>query len=317
MNKKMKAALAIGLGTSAGLLITSGLYFYNQSVGLKKKIAHPDYDPINVVPNDPWKDEKEWFQSVDSEWMTVTSNDQLRLSGLFIPAKTESKKIAILAHGYNGNNKEMAPFSKLFHDLDFNLLLPDARGHGESEGDYIGFGWPERRDYLVWIDELISRFGASAEIILYGISMGGATVLNVSGEDLPTNVKAVISDCAFSSVSKELAHQLRTSYKLPPHPFIPMTSFITKLKAGYWFHEAAPVEQVKKSDTPTLIIHGDADDFVPTSMAYDLYEALNTSKQLYIVPGAKHTYSYVTDKRAYEETIEHFLDTHMARTVEF
>ena len=135
--------------------------------------------------------------------------------------------------------------------------------------------------------------------------------MNVSGEDLPSNVKAIVEDCGYSSVSKEMAHQLKTMYKLPQYPIIPLTSFVTKIKAGYWFGEANPENQVKKSQTPILFIHGDADTFVPTYMAYDVFNAASSPKELYIVPEAAHSYSYVTDKEEYRFRIKRFLSRYL------
>jgi hypothetical protein len=209
----------------------------------------------------------------------------------------------------------MALFAKLFYDLGFTIVLPDARGHGDSEGDYIGFGWPERHDYLAWIDSIIKRYGDDTELVLFGVSMGGATVLNVSGEDLPKQVKAIVEDCGYSSVEKELSYQLKNLYKLPSYPFIPMTSLLTKYKAGYSFTEASPLDQVKKSTTPTLFIHGDQDSFVPTDMAYELYQAAASDKVLYIVPGAEHAYSYVTDKEEYRRQVRRFLARYLTHTI--
>ncbi|BDP53469.1 hypothetical protein EfmJHP35_13930 [Enterococcus faecium] len=77
---------------------------------------------------------------------------------------------------------------QMFHDMGYNVLVPDARGHGKSEGDYIGFGWPERKDYVQWINKVLENNGKSQEIVLYGVSMGAATVMMTSGEKLPDNV---------------------------------------------------------------------------------------------------------------------------------
>lgn len=94
-----------------------------------------------------------------------------------------------------------------------------------------------------------------------------------------------------------------------------MTSLLTKYKAGYSFTEASPVEQVKKSTTPTLFIHGDRDSFVPTQMAYELYQAAASDKFLYIVPGAEHAYSYVTDKEEYRRQVTRFLARYLDHTL--
>lgn len=312
--KTLKIALS-ALGATSAALLYSSIHFYKQAVKNKRSTAPLDYDLINVVPNDPWEEEKLWFQKVERDTLTIQSQDELTLKAMLVEHEQANKKVAILAHGYSGTSKEMAPFAKLFYDLGFTIVLPDARGHGDSEGDYIGFGWPERHDYLAWIDSLISRYGQDTEIVLFGISMGGATVLNVSGEALPDQVKAIVEDCGYSSVEKELSYQLKNLYKLPSYPFIPMTSLLTKYKAGYSFTEASPVDQVKKSSTPTLFIHGDKDSYVPTDMAYELYQAAASDKVLYIVPGAEHAYSYVTDKDEYRRQVTRFLSRYLTHTI--
>lgn len=312
--KTLKIALS-ALGTTSAALLYSSIYFYKQAVKNKRSTVPLDYDLINVVPNDPWEKEKIWFQKVERNTLTIQSQDNLTLKAMLVEHEKANKKVAILAHGYSGTSKEMAPFAKLFYDLGFTIVLPDARGHGDSEGDYIGFGWPERHDYLAWIDSLINRYGQDTEIVLFGVSMGGATVLNVSGEILPDQVKAIVEDCGYSSVEKELSYQLKNLYKLPSYPIIPMTSLLTKYKAGYSFTEASPVDQVKKSSTPTLFIHGDKDSFVPTDMAYELYQAAASDKALYIVPGAEHAYSYVTDKDEYRRQVARFFSRYLNHTI--
>jgi len=313
MNKLTKWGLLGAAGLSTGFFTYASAYFYKSAVSINKKDFLDDYSMEKIYPDDPWAIEKEWYQSVEKEVLLQRATDGLLLSGLFIPAEENSKKVAIIAHGYSGSNRDMAPWAKLFHDMGFNLLLPDARGHGESEGDYIGFGWHERKDYLLWIRQMVDKLGDESEVILYGLSMGGATVLNVSGEELPSNVKAIVEDCGYSSVSSEMAHQLKLLYKLPQYPFIPLTSFITKLKAGYWFGEANPEKQVQKSLTPILFIHGEEDTFVPTHMAHDLYQAAGGPKELYIVPEAKHAYGYVTNKDEYRSRVRNFISRHLSR----
>jgi hypothetical protein len=312
--KTLKIALT-ALGATSAALLYSSIYFYKQAVTNKKTTPSPDYDLINVVPNDPWEEAKLWFQKVNRDILTIRSQDNLTLKAMLVENPKAQGKVAILAHGYSGTSKEMAPFAKLFYDLGFTILLPDARGHGDSEGEYIGFGWPERHDYLAWIDSIIKRYGDDTELVLFGVSMGGATVLNVSGEDLPKQVKAIVEDCGYSSVEKELSYQLKNLYKLPSYPFIPMTSLLTKYKTGYSFAEASPLDQVKKSTTPTLFIHGDQDSFVPTDMAYELYQAAASDKALYIVPGAEHAYSYVTDKEEYRRQVRRFLARYLTQKI--
>ncbi|WP_312880252.1 alpha/beta hydrolase [Paenibacillus phytorum] len=182
-----------------------------------------------------------------------------------LAADRSTDRTVILAHGYAGQAMQMGKLAQMYKDtLGFNVLIPDARGHGRSEGHYIGFGWPERKDYVQWIDKVIEHMGEQSKIVLHGVSMGGATVMMTSGEALPPNVKAIVEDCGYTTAKDQLAYQLKRMYRLPIFPLLHLTSLLTKLRAGYFFGEASALDQLQKSKTPMLFIHGDADLFVPT-----------------------------------------------------
>jgi fermentation-respiration switch protein FrsA (DUF1100 family) len=207
----------------------------------------------------------------------------------------------------------------MFHDsFGMSVLLPDARGYGLSQGDYTGFGWHERLDMLRWVDWVKRRAEgpggeprAGARIVLFGLSMGGATVLAAGGEDPGGEVKAIVDDCGYSSLMEQMAWQQKLRYGYRGTFILKALSRLTKKRAGYCFEEVSPLEQVKKSKTPTLFIHGEADDFVPFEMVLRLHEACAAEKELYAVPGAAHGAAYDTDPAEYEKRIGNFLDKYM------
>lgn len=254
-----------------------------------------------------------WFDQQPFETLEMASHDGLLLRGYYLAAKTPTPKTAILAHGYMGNaRKDMAGVAKMYHEIfGYNVLMPDDRGHGESEGRYIGFGWLDRLDYVKWIHFVLNKVGQDAQIVLHGISMGGATVLMTSGEELPEQVRCVISDCAYTSVKDILTHQARQLYKLPAFPLLSIISLICKLRAGYFFGEASTLAQVKKAHLPTLFIHGGEDLFVPTAMLNPLYEASTAPKAKFIVPTAGHGLAYAVDVAGYRQQVRDFLQKFM------
>ncbi|PQC28062.1 alpha/beta hydrolase [Enterococcus mundtii] len=292
------------------VLVFAGNYFYNYAVVPSEKDFLEGDTPGTTKTNEE-SSAQSWFANPDNrkEWQQ-TSADGLKLSAIYLPA-TDSHKTAIVAHGYMGDAETMANYAKMFHDLGYNVLVPDARGHGKSEGDYIGFGWHERKDYVKWIDQVLETNGQSEEIVLYGISMGAATVMMTSGESLPTNVKAIIEDCGYSSVNEELAYQLNELFGLPPFPLIQVTSLMTKIRAGYFFGEADAIKQLEKNKLPMLFIHGDADTFVPYEMLDKVYQATNGPKEKYVVPGAEHAKAYSVDPENYQKTVSNFLEKYV------
>ena len=86
---------------------------------------------------------------------------------------------------------------------------------------------------------------------------------------------------------------------------------VTFLRAGYSFTEASAVNQTAKSHTPTLFIHGGCDDYFPSEMVYELYEAAECPKDLLVIPEATHGYSMFADYAQYWERIWKFTDTYL------
>lgn len=292
-------------------LILSSFYFYRVAVGRNSKAylcRNKDPNQINeAAAQSPEQNEDElWLDSAGCETWEVTSEDGLRLKAHYVAVPT-SKKAVLLFHGYSAKGKDMAGFARSLYSRGFNVLMPDARGHGESEGRYIGFGWHERRDCLLWIRRVAERLGEDAQIVLMGISMGAATVMMASGENLPPQVKAIVEDCGYTSVWEQLGWQLKRIYKLPRFPFLHATSLLTKLRAGYGFKEASALNQVKKCRTPMLFIHGEDDTFVPYHMVHKLYDACPAEKDIYTVPGAGHGMACTTDIAAYENKVSSFI----------
>lgn len=158
----------------------------------------------------------------------------------------KTNKYIIACHGYTSKAAEMGVYAIHFADKGYSVLMPDARAHGESEGNLIGMGWPERFDILKWIDKIIES-DPEAQIVLYGISRGAATVMMTSGENLPDNVKAVIEDCGYSSVFDELKWMANSMGHVPSFPLVYEVSLINELKSGFSLKEASAVEQVKKA----------------------------------------------------------------------
>ncbi len=292
------------------LLTIASLYFYNVAVARRpKEFLSTSPDLVTNQNTELVAFDTSWLERHPFEDIEMKSYDGLLLHGYYLAAPTPTTKTALLAHGYNGSAKnDMGAFAKLYHEvLGYNVLMPDDRGHGASEGASIGFGWLDRLDYLKWLHYLLQRVGADAHIVLHGVSMGGATVLMASGEELPEQVKCIVSDCAYTSVKDILSYQARRLYKLPPFPLVSLVSLVCKIRAGYFFSEASALRQVRKTNKPILFIHGAEDTFVPVSMLESLYHACPTYKDKLIVPKAGHGLAYSADVPGYRKMVGEFV----------
>lgn len=254
-------------------------------------------------------EEKAWYKSVRQN-VYIQTEDGLKLHGYKINNENNNGKYVIACHGYGGRADEFGRYAKYFYDMGYSVILPDARAHGQSEGNIKYMGWQERLDLLTWIDEIIKE-EPNAKIVLFGVSMGASTVMMASGEDLPEQVKAIVEDCGYSSVWDEFEYVLKSNLHLPAFPTMQVSSLVTKIRAGYSFKEASAVEQVKKSKTPTLFIHGSNDTFVPFFMLDMVYDAASCEKEKLVVEGAGHAGSTRKDPKLYWETIEKFLIKHV------
>lgn len=281
-----------------------GTYFYNFAIS---RHVSKDFIGIEELPKEEKERRENWIKEHSKDvYLTSSNNGNLKLHAYEFKSKQKTDTWVIVIHGYSVEGKGMQLYAEEFFNKGYNVLLLDLRGAGKSEGDYIGMGWHERLDTIDWINYLIKN-DKKCKIILFGISMGAATVMMTTGEKLPKNVKLAIEDCGYTSVYDIFAYQVKKVFKLPPKPILAMAGTVTKIKAGYSFKEASCIEQLKKSKTPTLFIHGDKDDFVKFDMLDKVYNQANCKKEKLVIEGAEHAESATVDPEKYWGKIDEFI----------
>ena len=252
----------------------------------------------------------EEFKKVPYEKVTILSHDGIKLAGRYYHFK-DNAPVSIVFHGYRGNvARDACGGFRMSRDNGFNVLLINQRAHFESGGRTITFGVKERYDCLDWIEYVRDRFGKETPIVLMGLSMGAAVVLMAGGLDLPSNVKGILADCGYTS-PKEILQTVIKQMKFP----VKISYFFVRLSAiifgGFDPEEASAKEALKSCKVPVLIIHGEADDFVPCRMSHDNYDACASRKEILTVPGAGHGMSYCINSEAYVNAVQKFIDSIM------
>ncbi|QOV20434.1 alpha/beta hydrolase [Blautia liquoris] len=248
-------------------------------------------------------------QSLSKEW-SLTTNDGYQLIGKVFFNEKRSHKWVLLLHGYTGWKEELYPIGHQYALQGYQVLAPDMRCSGESGGNFIGMGWTDRKDNLLWIQNILKQ-DPEAEIVIHGQSMGAAGALMLAGENLPSNVKAVVSDCAYTDVYSIFQKQIKEWFHLPGFPIIDGANLMLRMRGGYNIKDASAIQAVKKTKLPILFIHGDQDAFIPVKMAHELYEAANGDKKLLIVKGAGHAQSQDKNPARYYGTVFSFLEKYI------
>ena len=312
MKKKTLLKAAIGAGVvGASLPVLIDMLLINRKFdlpqGAKDAISGADMSDLHALRDDYMN----WLENYGYEQHQLITDDGLTLNGYLMKAKEESSIYAFCVHGYRSSGKkEFCGLVQYYLKHGINVFFVDHRGAESSEGNFIGFGAYECKDCIKWLDYINNTFGPDISLILHGISMGSATVMMMTGsDDLPANVKMCVADCGYTSAWDEFTYKLG-EMKVPAHPLIEIVNGINKRVGGYDFRDDTnALEAVKRSKTPTLFVHGDADAFVPTKMVYEVYDACACpDKDILVVQGADHAASYITDREAYEAKLDAFVE---------
>ncbi len=275
------------------------------SIDLKK-----DYRVVNQ--EDPFfKPSYDWYQKIPKEDITITSYDNYKLKGVFIPSIDEtSSSLAIVVHGYHACSDDMIAIAKLYSDLGFKVILINQRGHHGSEGTFASFGYYEKYDIKKWIEYALRTYSATDRILLHGVSMGAASIIQTTGLNIPENVRYLVLDSSFSHLYRMFAKMLKPAIL---KAFLPGVSMITFFKHHFFIEMVRPLKFIKKSKIPFLIIHGEEDEMVPFQMGKDLYEhSKSPYKDFYPVPDCLHGVGYIKDTLGIELFMRNTLPEHFA-----
>ena len=257
-----------------------------------------------------------WFDKLAGDGVlkdtVILGYEDAHIHGFYVPAArpAEAQGTAIVVHGYSDNHFVFLYLVRMYRDeFNYNVLFPDLQYHGYSEGDYAHMGWYDRFDLMKWIEVAHDIFQDDF-MVLHGVSMGAATVMMTSGEDLPEYVRAFVEDCGYSSVWDQFAANLKQSFHMPPFPILTSANIVCKKKYGWSFKEASCVDQLAKCDRPMLFIHGDADDFVPFSHLQKNFDAKKKGyKDMWVAEGAVHANAFAKHPEEYKQKVSGFLET--------
>lgn len=287
-------------------VIIAGGSFYMLDYSLAPNPDRMNTDMTFRQQFEEYPETKDWVDSLNSigalrdTFLLMPSGE--RHHALFVDKG--SRSTAVVIHGWRDCAVEFLWLARIYeHHLGYNVVMPDLHACGQSEGSAIQMGWKDRFDVMRWMEAFLTD-----TMVVHGVSMGAATTMMLSAEAMPGGISDLrfVEDCGYTSVWDEFADQLRAQFSLPPFPLMYSTSLLCKLRYGWSFSEASPLEAVRNCRYPMLFIHGSNDTFVPTNMVYTLYRSKPGIKQLWVAEGSEHARSYKDHKAEYTERVMGF-----------
>jgi pimeloyl-ACP methyl ester carboxylesterase len=276
----------------------------------------PDHkeDPFGLFENEKYAPRKGEMMPLIEELMahpyeevSIRSHDNLTLYARYYHIQ-DGAPVDIMCHGYRGSAiREFCGVARFSRQMGHNILLIDQRAMGKSEGTAITFGILERYDVLDWTRYLIGRFGKTQEIYLYGISMGGATVVMCRSLDLPENVKGIFADCPYDT-PYNIIEKVACSKGFPKGATMRLISLSAKLLGHFHLEECDCVRAMQcESKVPVYLVHGTADTFIPSYMSENIHKANPDGSHLLLIDGADHGMAFMTAPDRYRAFVDAFI----------
>ncbi len=244
------------------------------------------------------------FQSIPSMPYEVKSHDGYTLHAQLLKAEKPSSRFVIISHGYGDNHYGAVKYALMYHDLGFNCILYDLRGHGENKKAPVTLGQKESQDLLTLIGDVRMTFGRHVSIGLHGESMGAS--LSIMALRYRPDISFIVSDCGYGDIIKILKDQLRRRFHLPQF-FIRTASLANRIMYGYFFGSIRPIRYLKGNEIPICFIHGDADRFISPDQSEDMYKTTWGYSEIHLFPGADHAECLLSDEKRYRQVVRDFL----------
>ncbi|MEZ0166717.1 alpha/beta hydrolase family protein [Kineococcus sp. LSe6-4] len=232
------------------------------------------------------------------------------------PAQGASDTWAVLVHGRGATREEALRAVPVLHAVGLPCLVPayrnDADAPGAQPGVY-GLGDTEWRDV-----EAVARYAlerGARRLLLVGWSMGGAIVLQfVARSDLAGHAAALVLDGPVVDWFDVLDHQARQAgvpvrlgrfgLHLLGHPLGRRLVGVpgpVDLRAMDW------VRRAEELHLPALLLHSDADDYVPSGPSQRLAQARPDLITYVASSTARHTKEWNVDPQGWESAVREFV----------
>ncbi len=245
------------------------------------------------------------------EEINIITPDRFRLNSWLIRAPEPAKGTLLYLHGVGDCKIDGLRFARLMHDQHYNVLLYDARRHGNSDGAFCTYGFYEKFDVVTIIDYLLSRADIRCgKIGLFGTSMGAAVAIQAAAID--RRISALVSENSFATLRSIFDDYQKRMIKLPFHFLRNLVIVRSEFKAIFKASDVSPIDAVRTIRIPILFIYGSDDQRIKAQYSLMLYNQANEPKELFLVPGGSHTDLWDIGGTAYQSKLVSFFNKGLA-----
>jgi alpha-beta hydrolase superfamily lysophospholipase len=204
-----------------------------------------------------------------------------------------------------GSKSKLINEAGAFRDLGYNVLLPDVRSHGHSEGNAISIGYYESEEVKLAY-EYVRDLGEKT-IFIYGASMGSVEILKAIS-DYGIQPSGIIIETPFLSLQSHLEGRARL-LGFPEQPFGFLTSFWIGMEKGYNGLDFKSTKYAKKVNCPVLMKYGEKDQMVLRYETDAIYKAIaSDNKKLVLYEEGSHQLLQRSDPALWKKEIQVFLE---------
>jgi alpha-beta hydrolase superfamily lysophospholipase len=253
-----------------------------------------------------------WMHS-SGEDLTIVAADGVRLDAWYFRPSNPNSSVVILLHGMGDTRAGVAGYAMMFLQHGYAVLLPDSRAHGASGGDITTYGVLERDDVRRWAEWLRPRTPGCE--YLFGESMGAAIAIQASA--VTPGICAVTAEASFASFREiandrisQITHLGLWFPRTIGAPVRDLAFFYARARYGIDLASASPLQAIRETHVPTLLICGTADDDIPMRHSLELFRAGASHSELWIVEGAEHTGAFQVNPRVFEQRVVGWFQVH-------
>ena len=255
--------------------------------------THKYREPIGAPP------------SADYREVAFDASDGVHLSGWYRP--TRNGATLLVLHGGGGDRTGAVAHAKLLARHGYGVLLYDARGRGESEGQQNAFGWGWTKDVTGAIAFLKSRPEVDARRIGgLGLSTGADALVQAAGQG--ADLHAVVAD---GTAAESFEDWRRLQGITAMTPMFAAEFATVRITSGA--HAGPPLEDmIKRVTRPLLLISAGRHEERDFNLKYDR-DAGSRPVEHWNVPEAGHTGAIRDTAPDYERRVTAFFDRALSR----